>query len=287
MTLILSCLTPEYIVQVSDRRLTMPNGEIFDDSANKAIVFLGHACIAYTGIAAIGSQRTDEWITNQLVGQPSLEQAINRLKDALNQTIPRLRVPNKHLTVVIDWWGMPTPDSPYTSSSTILTNAYDPVTRSPSKMPQRSFVLNTHALPEGKGYAFAPYGQNSDFVRYKQGLSADIYESMVKRLYRAARRLGNDSAIADPIVLSRFMEEAVLTVASKNRSVGKNLMVATLYNPTVERNQEKCNTFVYRGWGRTDRVVYAPTIISPAMTVMGLQIRFGPARSDFKRHRKT
>jgi len=40
VTLILSCATQEYVVQVSDRRLTRGE-EIADDDANKAVLFCG------------------------------------------------------------------------------------------------------------------------------------------------------------------------------------------------------------------------------------------------------
>lgn len=248
----------------------------------RLLFFHGRACIAYTGIAMIGSQRTDEWITNHLVNQPNLQQAVNHLKDALDKEIPRLRAPNKHLSVVIDWWGMPAPDSPYTPSSTILTNAYDPVTKDISKRPQISFLLNTHTLPEGKDYAFIPYGQNLDFIRYGQNLKSDVYEKMVKRLYRAARRVSKNSTIVEPNVLCRFMEEAVLKVASKNLFVGNNLMTTVLYNPLLVENQGKLNAFSYRHGDKSDRIMYAPTIISPSMTIMGFHIYPGPSRFDIK-----
>lgn len=72
MTLILSLVTYNKIVQVSDRRLTWENGDIADDNANKAIcVSCLDSCfsIAYTGLAKIGKllQKTDEWLVEFLM----------------------------------------------------------------------------------------------------------------------------------------------------------------------------------------------------------------------------
>lgn len=68
MTLLFTALSDEYVVQVSDRRLTR-NGNLYDDEANKGI-YVGCAdatfSIAYTGLGEIGGQRTDEWVVDYL-----------------------------------------------------------------------------------------------------------------------------------------------------------------------------------------------------------------------------
>jgi hypothetical protein len=70
MTLILSLATPEFVVQISDRRLTYRDGKGFirvaDDDANKLTVFRGQMAFGFTGLAHIGSQRTDTWLARAL-----------------------------------------------------------------------------------------------------------------------------------------------------------------------------------------------------------------------------
>jgi hypothetical protein len=70
MTLILTAATADFIVQVSDRRLTLPDGSLFDDFANKALVAScadSRFTISYTGLARIdGSTRTDRWLVEHL-----------------------------------------------------------------------------------------------------------------------------------------------------------------------------------------------------------------------------
>jgi hypothetical protein len=56
MTLIITFVTYDRIIQASDRRLTWPNGRVADDEANKAVgISCKDACfsIAYTGVAII------------------------------------------------------------------------------------------------------------------------------------------------------------------------------------------------------------------------------------------
>ncbi len=68
MTLILTLLATNKIVQVSDRRLTL-NGETCDSNANK-LVCVGcddaRFSVGYTGVAEIDGQRTDYWLKNQV-----------------------------------------------------------------------------------------------------------------------------------------------------------------------------------------------------------------------------
>ena len=274
MTLILSCLTPKFIVQVSDRRLTWPDGRVADDSANKAIIFHDRVCFAYTGIAQIGAQRTDEWITDQLLHQTSLQQAIDHLKSALDATICKLRAPNRHLTVVIDLWGTQTPDVPERPWSIALSNYIDPVTRKYTEQPLPIFQQFNQTLPEGKGYAFLPLGQN---------LNMDIYRAMIRNLVRAMRHAGDLPTTLLPNTVGRFMQEAVLRVArSGNGAVGKSLMTTVLFNRQHEEYKGQSNTFSYLHKNLNDPIVYAPTVISPSGTVMGFMAYPGPLRPRTK-----
>ncbi len=61
MTLLLTCVTPRFVVQASDRRLTRPDGSVHEDIANKATMLCRFATFAYTGLARCSrTERTDE-----------------------------------------------------------------------------------------------------------------------------------------------------------------------------------------------------------------------------------
>ena len=54
MTIILSTITRDYVVQVVDRRLTDTiTRELCDDDATKAVLFHGHIAWAYTGLSKL------------------------------------------------------------------------------------------------------------------------------------------------------------------------------------------------------------------------------------------
>jgi hypothetical protein len=69
MTLIVSALADDATVQVSDRRLSFPDGSVLCDDANKGICFDcadAHVSLAYTGLALIGTTPTDHWLVDVL-----------------------------------------------------------------------------------------------------------------------------------------------------------------------------------------------------------------------------
>lgn len=115
MTLIISSINKDRIIQVSDRRLTTLTGDIYDDGANKAVaVGMGyvHFAASYTGLAYIGhvrdENRTDRWLQEHLgtitrSGEPSLETICESLSQRATVAISRLRGEqrNKGLKVVL------------------------------------------------------------------------------------------------------------------------------------------------------------------------------------------
>jgi hypothetical protein len=65
MTQILSCLTRDYVLQVSDRRLTRRRSdntlELYEDDQTKAIVVNRNLIFAYAGWGKIEGKNTNEW----------------------------------------------------------------------------------------------------------------------------------------------------------------------------------------------------------------------------------
>lgn len=90
MTLIITALSENAVFQVSDRRLTRTNGSLYDDLAIKAICVScvdASFCIAYTGLAQIGSCRTDEWVTDYLASIKAGELGFTELLDSLQKHV--------------------------------------------------------------------------------------------------------------------------------------------------------------------------------------------------------
>ncbi len=82
MTLIQTLLTPEFVIQVSDRRLSA-GGEIRDDTYNKAISWCGMAIVGFTGGFAHVDYRLTEPLTNWIAGVLASERTVKSGVDAL------------------------------------------------------------------------------------------------------------------------------------------------------------------------------------------------------------
>src|SRR5258708_20920089 len=91
MTMILTCLANDYIVQASDRRLTEGVGKkvrVVENHSNKALIYSNHFVFAYTGLARLSFKSAIDWAAQQLSEKENLEDAIkhlgNRASDLMN-----------------------------------------------------------------------------------------------------------------------------------------------------------------------------------------------------------
>ena len=115
MTLIIAVLTHDRVVQVSDRRLSRPDGTLFDDEANKAITVSckdASFAVAYTGLGIVGRERTDKWLTNYLVSIDAAGKRLTEIAMCLQTklaSLRRRRVPrgaiSKLTLMLAGFWG--------------------------------------------------------------------------------------------------------------------------------------------------------------------------------------
>ena len=106
MTLVLNMLTHDYVVQVSDRRLTDLNTEKpLNVPANKAILFCGHIVFGYTGLANVGPTKTDFWLAERLISAgPSMQATLEFVKDEATQAFQAVpRGERSHAFVGVGW----------------------------------------------------------------------------------------------------------------------------------------------------------------------------------------
>jgi len=82
MTMILTCLTKDYVVQASDRRISYLDGKTPPkDQSNKALVYGNHFVFAYTGKARLELTSTIDWTAQRLSEKEKLDDAIYHLRD--------------------------------------------------------------------------------------------------------------------------------------------------------------------------------------------------------------
>jgi len=116
MTMILTCLTHDYIVQVSDRRLSYWDGKkvvVVDNDSNKALIYKNQFVFAYTGLADLLVQKNKveahqtaiDWAAQRLYEGKNLNDAVQHLKYRLTELmnsnrIRKLPEPKRRLALV-------------------------------------------------------------------------------------------------------------------------------------------------------------------------------------------
>src|ERR1035437_3482998 len=96
MTLIISCLTHDFAVQASDRRVTPIEGTDIEDRANKALFIGWNASFSYTGLATLDGLRTDEWICRRFKdSSPDLEIAWSSIRKLAENAVRSVPFPRR------------------------------------------------------------------------------------------------------------------------------------------------------------------------------------------------
>jgi hypothetical protein len=159
MTLIITCLTHEHIVQVSDRRLTYSDGRLYDDDTNKALFYCGRVAVAYTGIAYINNTPTAEWIGSCMKDVSTTEDAMYRVAERAEQYFRASVAQDKRLAIVATGWATlygEYPVRPFICvASNFLTDSWEWLSSATDRV-----VVRTIFLEESSSYLIFPAGQN-------------------------------------------------------------------------------------------------------------------------------
>jgi hypothetical protein len=221
MTLVLTCLSPKYVIQVSDRRLTWltgPNkGKEADDKTNKAVVACNRLVVGYSGLAKIGGQKTDDWILAVVssVTPYSVERIKKTLAERATKSFEKIKFPSKqkrHAFMISGWARFDSRDAPLTPFVSIISNAHDFASPKWLDEAQNEFKTGFTALGN-RPYFLAAVGQ-------------PIKTATLNRLNRqifayVSRERGPEAYI-------QLLASAIRETAGYFESVGKNLMAVSL-----------------------------------------------------------
>lgn len=236
MTIILTAVLPNVVIQASDRLVTLRGDyRVHDTTANKSIVYVGAGCrlaIGYTGLAYINGIPTDEWIVEQLHGK--------RLGEWIH-----MRFPARLLNVqeVVERLAQRLP-----SQVTVSVGGYQMTRR--GEVP-RIWIVRRDSVKQC--YETLP-GVLMDAVMIPTGWETpDDYEAVNREIQAA-------NAVDYPAILAR----AVQRIGSRSPGVGEDVMVALLLKD--ERYMEFSLHLAPSAQARpTD--AYAPAVIFPGLAM--------------------
>lgn len=223
MTLILGLLTHDYVIQISDRRVTSwPSCNLIDDERNKAIQFNNNLVLSCTGLAEISGMPTAEWVVK--VGAKlttSLDEFIKTIQTEATTAFSSLRIQQnlkRHLFTGIGF-AQTTNFEQIVPIHVVISNAWDSANKTWLDEAKNEFEVSGYILPP-KGRFLFIHSMGANLIPQEV--------TQTKRLLRKA--FGKVS----PLGLASILCDTIWQVASRNKTVGKSLMVNILPKLSVE-----------------------------------------------------
>lgn len=277
MTLVLICMADEYIIHVSDRRLTLASEpqQPTSEHANKAIFLDGRYIFGFTGLAELGGKRTDLWFAEQIQATGDMPLA-NRLHLLAKQLPAAVRyAPPKYRALAFVGAGFARRgrEAPIEPVWISLSNYLKPTGRPGAISPEFRVSIVRHA-------------DRKDFSLFSAGAELSVADrAAVNRSVRKARKSG-----AGIVTIARILAEAIWTISRRNATVGHSLMICTLprsaLNPDgagaagvsggIQFNSTDA-AFYFLGPEAEQGIIFGPTTVSPGMMVTDIRMSFGNA----------
>jgi hypothetical protein len=214
MTLVLSLLTSNYVVQVSDRRLTNPDtGETLEDDVNKAVVFCGRVAFSYTGLARIESKATEIWLAEQIVSCASPALAFEALRNSGTRAWSLQRRLWRHEFMAAGWG------------------------RSAAGAALEPFLATVSNHDKATGTSRTFRGPFIDVLGSEPFRLASIGQLVPERIKRRTQRTVGEVVRrnSSPYVAAHALSYAIWEVAAVNDTVGENLMVCIVPRAAAEQ----------------------------------------------------
>src|SRR4051812_18267002 len=96
MTLVIACITHDFVVLAADRRLTnSKTSEVMDTTTNKIIVISGVGIMGFTGLGRINGEYVDRWVCEALADIPAEGDPLGAIRDSATEAFKRMpRLPS-------------------------------------------------------------------------------------------------------------------------------------------------------------------------------------------------
>ena len=271
MTCILSMSTPDVLIQVSDRRLTWPDGQMADDHTNKVTIFDGRMAISYAGLSKVLREKTDEWLVRILTNPP-----IRSLADAV------YTIQNRATAAFRGWARTPSEKARHR-----LIFGFVGWTRQPGRESLQAlvgFVSNCHddraALQTEARDDFRLHRKILD-PREPHGLLTTGVRLATEERQRLNERISTATSLDS---LTSAFVQAIREVAARDKTVGSDVLAVTIPRAAAEQVEPGSRMLlmgppltldslgsVYFPENRQDPIQYGPNFIYAGSGVTGFE----------------
>jgi hypothetical protein len=267
VTLVLSLITRDHALQVSDRRLVnLASGGLADEHTNKSVLYHGHAAFGYTGLAKLGRNQTrsDLWLAEALTGTTGAT-ALQRMVDATTHGLaetPTRREWKRHAFAGVGW-GQSEPGRELQPYICCVSNYLSDEGKW-LRAPRDECVGVIEVMGTSQRYLFLAIGQS---------LSEEERGQLMRNIDRAL------SHSVGPVELARLLVEQARGVAPRNRSVGRALLLTSLPRSSMTGSEHQGNfflasepaegekTFLYIPADKDEGMQYGPTYVGATGTM--------------------
>ncbi len=260
MTMILTCLTRNYVVQASDRRLSIVSKEkvqAVTDDHNKAIIYGTYFVFAYTGTSKFGTDYTPDWAAQTLSKSKNLEEAVFRLKDQANEVMNYFYSglgDNRASEKLIGFVGagfLETVENGKRLRKPIRIMVSNFIEENGRWVPRKKFAVEAEGLQVGKRHKLFVSGRP-----LSQGSRASLNLN-IERCLRNKRAQGPDT-------IARFLARAILRAAEEDEAIGKNIMCTFVPRKFINDN----NMWIHLGGSLLENPVLSeePQQLKPKLT---------------------
>ena len=303
MTLILSCITREYVVQASDRKVTAFDGSWFENQRNKAVFFCGHSAFAYTGLASLAGLLTEEWLTQELGTAKALTDGIPHIARQAKAALRRIpfgtSVPTEernkirrlafvNVAFMLDAGAKEVAPQNLRPVVTVVSNFFRPPNIWLAQA-ERDFLTWHRYLPNGEPFALFSAGQS---------LRPDENKDLNEQLHRAIERATTGYPVA------RLLARQIKIVSDRNDKVGSNVMCAVIPREAVvrdvgqppisslipldteaakeadffhyPRNDPPRKTYIYLPASLRDKEFFGPNYVCEGVMIKDMVLEIGP-----------
>lgn len=259
MTLLLALSCDSFVMQVSDRRLSVAHKPL-PGEWNKAVVWCNIASIAYTGNAyrdRDGTKQVDDWITEVVGAAGSVDGLYALLINGAIEWLESVRVPHPQAFSLAGW--APQVDGTYIGYVGLVSNFHDQ--NGNLRAPTTEFtwlraVRNKTAKPRS-------------FFLSRTGATVrpEEFRAAVKGIKRVMKDDGDPARVAD------LLAQVIRHVSKRDPTIGEEVMITCLPRPTGTENDQFFTTsrsgrpgldnpsFFYRGTSGDDSVSFAPQTV--------------------------
>ena len=245
MTCILSLLTDDYVIQVSDRRLTKAGRtfneplRVVDDHANKAVFLDARFAFSYTGLAWFRGKPSEEWLAHLWAndGEDLTDSAKRFRRCAVSLTAEFRQLgwndSIKRLAYIgVGWIGDGT--GAMKPAMIVVTNYHGP--KDWLDKAEIDFKLISKVKPK-----------NSSYYLHQSGVG--IPDENWRALNRDIRRMVDHNV--SPERVSVALVDFIILVAENDKSVGYRCMITCIPRSVVP-SQPTDNAFYSNGMPRLD-----------------------------------